>query len=282
MAQQNLSDADTGPQAKTKIQANFDELYASKVAVAARLLYDIATERLTIGAGQNNAVQFYERTISEAIGVLTMRAATANTPTAWDVQPNGTPASALKAWIHVLNSDLPRTDDPNWQACLVGVSADACFVGADFSGTGTRLNLSLGGNQIRFLNDATGKPGNVQYGRLDSGGFTLGSDSANYTKLGTAGLLFSSDKTISWSATGLSSDTKDCGVQRVSAGVVATTLGTSGTRGVHAAAAFRCAPLAAAPSSPSNGDIVYADGTNWNPGSGEGFYGRQAGAWVKL
>lgn len=40
--------------------------------------------------------------------------------------------------------------------------------------------------------------------------------------------------------------------------------------------------LAAAPSSPSNGMIAYADGTGWNPGSGEGFYGYEAGAWVKL
>jgi hypothetical protein len=31
------------------------------------------------------------------------------------------------------------------------------------------------------------------------------------------------------------------------------------------------------------GDIVYADGSNWNPGSGEGIYFRNAaGSWVKL
>lgn len=36
------------------------------------------------------------------------------------------------------------------------------------------------------------------------------------------------------------------------------------------------------PSNPQNGDIIYADGTNWDPGSGEGFYGHEAGSWVKL
>ena len=36
------------------------------------------------------------------------------------------------------------------------------------------------------------------------------------------------------------------------------------------------------PDRPRDGMVVYADGTNWNPGSGEGFYGRQNGAWVKL
>ncbi len=36
------------------------------------------------------------------------------------------------------------------------------------------------------------------------------------------------------------------------------------------------------PSRPSNGMIVYADGTKWNPGSGEGFYGYENGSWVKL
>lgn len=40
--------------------------------------------------------------------------------------------------------------------------------------------------------------------------------------------------------------------------------------------------LAAAPSNPSNGMMVYADGTSWNPGSGEGFYGYEGGTWVKL
>lgn len=33
------------------------------------------------------------------------------------------------------------------------------------------------------------------------------------------------------------------------------------------------------PDKPRSGDIVYADGTNWNPGSGQGFYGYYAGAW---
>lgn len=37
-----------------------------------------------------------------------------------------------------------------------------------------------------------------------------------------------------------------------------------------------------APSKPRNGMIKYADGTNWDPGSGEGFYGYEAGTWVKL
>jgi hypothetical protein len=35
-----------------------------------------------------------------------------------------------------------------------------------------------------------------------------------------------------------------------------------------------------APPKPRDGMIVYADGTDWNPGSGEGFYERIAGAWV--
>jgi len=37
------------------------------------------------------------------------------------------------------------------------------------------------------------------------------------------------------------------------------------------------------PKKPRNGQIVLADGTNFNPGgTGAGFYGRSAGAWVKL
>ena len=31
-----------------------------------------------------------------------------------------------------------------------------------------------------------------------------------------------------------------------------------------------------------DGELYFADGTNWNPGSGRGFYGYESGAWVKL
>ena len=36
------------------------------------------------------------------------------------------------------------------------------------------------------------------------------------------------------------------------------------------------------PDKPRDGMIVLADGVNFNPGSGAGFYGRSAGAWVFL
>lgn len=41
-------------------------------------------------------------------------------------------------------------------------------------------------------------------------------------------------------------------------------------------------PRTSAPSTPTNGDIVYANGTGWDPGSGAGGYIREEGAWVKL
>lgn len=38
-----------------------------------------------------------------------------------------------------------------------------------------------------------------------------------------------------------------------------------------------------APTKPRAGDIRYADGTLWNPGTGEGiYYFNAAGSWVKL
>ncbi len=36
------------------------------------------------------------------------------------------------------------------------------------------------------------------------------------------------------------------------------------------------------PAKPRDGQIILADGTNFNPGSGAGFYGRRGAAWVKL
>ena len=41
--------------------------------------------------------------------------------------------------------------------------------------------------------------------------------------------------------------------------------------------------LNVAPDKPRQGDIRYADGTNWNPGSGEGLYiFKSSSAWVFL
>lgn len=40
--------------------------------------------------------------------------------------------------------------------------------------------------------------------------------------------------------------------------------------------------LYAQPEKFSRGMVVYADGTTWNPGAGEGLYLRTAAAWVKL
>ena len=37
-----------------------------------------------------------------------------------------------------------------------------------------------------------------------------------------------------------------------------------------------------APSNPREGDIVLADGTDWNPGAGVGFYGYHSSTWNKL
>lgn len=45
---------------------------------------------------------------------------------------------------------------------------------------------------------------------------------------------------------------------------------------------IRLVELHAEPSRPRDGMIVLADGTNWNPGSGGGYYGRHNGAWTFL
>ncbi len=36
------------------------------------------------------------------------------------------------------------------------------------------------------------------------------------------------------------------------------------------------------PTKPRNGDVRYADGTDWNPGSGEGIYFYNGTSWVNL
>ena len=45
---------------------------------------------------------------------------------------------------------------------------------------------------------------------------------------------------------------------------------------------IQLAELNVEPEKPREGLIVLADGTNWNPGSGAGFYGYRGGAWQFL
>lgn len=45
---------------------------------------------------------------------------------------------------------------------------------------------------------------------------------------------------------------------------------------------IRLTVLNAEPAKYANGDVVMADGSNWNPGAGAGVYARVSGAWVKL
>lgn len=41
-------------------------------------------------------------------------------------------------------------------------------------------------------------------------------------------------------------------------------------------------PINSEPEKLTDGMVVYADGTDFNPGSGRGLYERKSGAWVKL
>lgn len=45
---------------------------------------------------------------------------------------------------------------------------------------------------------------------------------------------------------------------------------------------LRLAETNVAPDKPRSGDLRYADGTNWNPGSGAGIYFYDGASWTKL
>jgi len=47
-------------------------------------------------------------------------------------------------------------------------------------------------------------------------------------------------------------------------------------------ATFRLERIHAEPSRPRTGDIRYADGTDWDPGSGEGIYFYNGTSWTNL
>ena len=40
--------------------------------------------------------------------------------------------------------------------------------------------------------------------------------------------------------------------------------------------------LTSTPQKPREGDLVYADGTNWNPGAGPGLYQFRSGSWILI
>lgn len=44
----------------------------------------------------------------------------------------------------------------------------------------------------------------------------------------------------------------------------------------------RLAETAVAPAKPREGQLRFADGVNWNPGSGRGIYAFYSGVWNKL
>lgn len=45
---------------------------------------------------------------------------------------------------------------------------------------------------------------------------------------------------------------------------------------------IRLQELHAEPDRPRDGNVVLADGTDWDPGSGAGYYGYQSGSWTFL
>lgn len=45
---------------------------------------------------------------------------------------------------------------------------------------------------------------------------------------------------------------------------------------------LRLKPMATAPATPVDGEIVYTEGTTWNPGSGQGYYYWNGVAWTPL
>lgn len=51
---------------------------------------------------------------------------------------------------------------------------------------------------------------------------------------------------------------------------------------INAIASGQIEELNVAPTKPRTGQVKLADGTNWNPGSGQGVYCYYGGAWNKL
>lgn len=99
---------------------------------------------ITIGLG-NEAVDLFARGAdAPGYAVPVFRAAHPNTPTAFDLMPNGRPAGAAavtgQAWGHTLNRDLDGLDETEkhiWQALLTSAGVNWVSVGS-MAGVGVR------------------------------------------------------------------------------------------------------------------------------------------------
>lgn len=120
-------------------------------------------------------------------------------------------------------------------------------------------------------------PTSVSYGRI----LTPGGVSAS--SIPTTG-KYLTGVFIRNSAAAFSSGTLTLGWQRLTTGTahVSGTDWQPVTLPNYSGGVLNLPVLTAAPSSPANGALAYADGTTWNPGGGAGVYAYVSSAWTKL
>lgn len=153
------------------------------------------------------------------------------------------------------------------------------YLSVDTGGITTDGNISMsaanptlifgsGSNQIRTAGGTSAQ--------INISGDSAGSSGGNIVLFSSANTGGNASKIF------LRSGTTNCiEILPTSGGIVNIPVPTTATS-IDISAYAKLAILTTEPSSPSNGMIVYADGTSWDPGSGEGIYGRVAGSWIKM
>lgn len=220
--------------------------------VAASISEDGSLILKQVGA---NAFKLGGRTATST-GVPYFRSEAINSYTALDIVPNGDGGAEMtgKAWIHILNVDLPETADQNWQALVLAAQGDKVTLGSDFGASSTNLPLHIGGRNIVFQD--RGKSPSTSFGQWSATGLQVGVVGAAKQSLTPADVRLASDIEIKWSATTDVFGTLDTGIQRLAAGVVQINGGST----TAPAAAQLYTYAASPPGAPAAGNCrLYAD-----------------------
>jgi len=143
------------------------------------------TPTLTLGSS-TQAFELRSRGTDSGVsqGVPFFRSATANTPTAFDVMPNGNPASTLSgtAWLDVCSTDLSPSNSDTWNCGAIQVSGYIWYIN-----NGSLVSVSVLSNvatatTLAAHNVTTGQAITVQGGPTNLAG--------TYTLTGGSGTTF--------------------------------------------------------------------------------------------
>jgi hypothetical protein len=165
---------------------------------------------------------------TEQFGVMGIRSALPNSPSAFDVFPNGYPTTWDRAWIDVCQQDL-IANPTIWNCAILGAFSDSYVIGAHQS-SGPYVPLYVGGNGITFQ-DHVGYGVPIVFGSINSSGIRATNNGQDYFWAAVNAVRLGSGTPITWAPSTSVYNSSDAGIARAGKGIVRVTGGTSAPYG---------------------------------------------------